>query len=109
MAELVAHVPAPPIELRLREALRGAPTEAELRRLSEEGDGWARVLQGLIDDCEGRLAGYSVDPARELAEIAAELRRLDSLRRELLEVRGLLAELEERSRDLRSQWLAGRR
>jgi hypothetical protein len=89
--------------------VQGSPTEAELRRLSEEGDGWARVLQGLIDDGEGRLAGYSADPARELAEIAAELRRVDSLRRELAEVRTLLAQLEERSRDLRSHWLVGQR
>jgi hypothetical protein len=41
-----------------------------------------------------------------LAAIAGELRRVDALRPQLAEVRGLLADLDVRARELRTEWLS---
>jgi hypothetical protein len=95
---------------RLREVLRDQPvTEAELRTLSERAGGWARTLEGQIHASERRLRELAADPASSLADIAGELRRVDSLSPELAEVRSLLAGLELRAHRLRSTWLAGTR
>ena len=93
---------------RLREVLSDQPvTEAELRTLSERADGWARTLEGQIHASERRLRELAADPASSLADIAAELRRVETLGPDLAEVRSLLAELEQRAHRLRSAWLAG--
>jgi hypothetical protein len=91
---------------RLREVVAGGSvTEAELRELTEQADGWARSLQAQISAGERRLAKLTADPAGSMVEIADELRRVESLRPELGEVRGLLADLETRARELRAAWL----
>ncbi len=91
---------------RLREVLDGRrATEPELRRLSEEADGWARALQGQVEATERRLSELTADPASSLTEIATELRRVDGLLPELAELRITLSRLEERARELRTEWL----
>jgi hypothetical protein len=91
----------------LRAVVRGAPTtESELRQLWEEADGWRRALQGQIDGSERRLQGLADEPAPQLAEVTAELRRLDRLHPQLEEVQDLLTDLEQRARQLRATWIA---
>ena len=91
---------------RLREVLRNeSATEGELRTLGEQADGWARVLQAQIHAGEQRLQRLNRDPASPLADIAAELRLLDALRAETIELGSLTGELERRSRELRTEWL----
>jgi chromosome segregation ATPase len=98
-----------PLTQRLRRVLDDEPaTEAELRSLSEQADAWARTLQAQIQSCERRLRELTADPATPLAEIAGELRRVESLRPELDELHGLLDELETRARELRTGWLLRR-
>src|SRR4029453_14465768 len=91
---------------RLREVLESRPaTESELRTLSEQGDAWERALTGQIEASERRLRRLNANPASSLAQIASELRRVEKLRPQLNEVRSLLADLEERARQLRTEWL----
>jgi hypothetical protein len=101
---------AAPLELaltaRLREVLADRPaTESELRSLAEEADGWKRALQAQIRASERRVDELSADPASSLAPIAAELRRIENLRPELVEVMSLHEELEQRARAMRTEWL----
>jgi hypothetical protein len=91
---------------RLREVLADRPaTESELRTLAEEADAWKRALEAQIRASERRVEELSSDPAGSLAPIAAELRRIESLRPELVEVRSLHEELEQRARAMRTEWL----
>jgi hypothetical protein len=99
-----------PLELtlikRLREVRDRRPaTESELRTLKEQAEGWARAVGGQISSSERRIRRLSANPASSLAQIAAELRRVERLRPQLNEVRSLLATLEERARELRTEWL----
>ncbi len=91
---------------RLREVLAGAPaSEVELRKLSEETDAWARTLAGQLAASEARLAALEHDPESLLADMADELRRIDTLRPELRELRARIDELDVRARELRTGWL----
>jgi hypothetical protein len=92
---------------RLREVRdRTTPaTESELRVLSEQADAWARTVEGQIHSSERRIARLTSNPASSLAQIAAELRRVETLRPQLREVRSLVADLESRARELRTHWL----
>jgi chromosome segregation ATPase len=91
---------------RLQEVLDRRPaTEAELRSLKEQADGWERALSGQVESSERRLRRLNANPASSLAQIASELRRVERLRPQLTEVRSLLADLEQRSRQLRTEWL----
>ena len=92
---------------RLREVLGDQPaTETELRILGEQGDAWARTLHAQTEASERRLEALAADPHAPLTEIADELRRVAKLRPALTEVTGLLADLETRTRALRTTWLA---
>ena len=94
---------------RLREVVDGAPvSEVELRRLAEQGDAWARTLEGQIRASEERVEALNADGESSLAEIAAELRRLEKLRPELSDLRTRLADLTTRTRELRTAWLLQR-
>jgi hypothetical protein len=96
----------PALTARIREVLADRPaTESELRSLSEEADAWRRALQAQIQSSERRVSELSADPAGSLAPIAAELRRIESLRPELLEVTSLHEELGNRARAMRTEWL----
>jgi hypothetical protein len=96
----------PALTARIREVLSDRPaTEAELRSLSEEADAWVRALHAQIRSSEQRVSELSADPTASLAPIAVELRRIESLRPELLEVTSLHEELEQRARAMRTEWL----
>jgi hypothetical protein len=91
---------------RLREVLADRPaTEAELRTLTEQAEAWARTVNGQIESSERRLHRLNQNPASSLAQIAAELRRVEQLRPQLNEVRSLLEDLEDRARRVRTEWL----
>lgn len=91
---------------RLREVVSGAPaTESELRGLADQAGGWARATEAQLRAAEERLGKLNGDPASTLAEIADEVRRAESLTRELDEARSLIAGLEDRTRELRTAYL----
>jgi hypothetical protein len=91
---------------RLREVVGGhAASETELRVLADQADGWTRATEAQLLAAEERLTRLNSDPASPLAEIAAEVRRVEALLRELGEARRLTAGLERRARELRTAWL----
>jgi hypothetical protein len=91
---------------RLREVLADRPaTESELRTLKEQAEAWARTVGGQLESSERRIRRLNQNPASSLAQIASELRRVEQLRPQLAEVRDLLADLEYRSRQVRTEWL----
>ena len=91
---------------RLRQVVAGeVATEAELRALDDEAGGWLRATEGYLHAAEERLTKLNADPATPLADIAAEVRRVESLSHELDEARVLIEGLERRTRELRTAWL----
>ena len=91
---------------RLRQVVAGeVATEAELRTLDDEAGGWLRATEAQLHAAEDRLTKLNGDPAASLAEIAAEVRRVESLSRERAEARQLIRGLERRTRELRTAWL----
>jgi chromosome segregation ATPase len=91
---------------RLREiVVSDRVTEAELRDAAEQGEGWARTLEAQVASAEQRLAQLSGEDNASVAELAAALRDVESLRPELGEVRDLLAALDIRAHRLRAEWL----
>jgi phage shock protein A len=105
----VSHVPEQ-LEIglvdRLRQVVAGqVATEPELRTLADQAGGWERTTRARLQAAEGRLTALNADPASALTEIAAEVRRVDRLSRELGEVRELIEGLERRARELRTAWL----
>src|SRR4051794_9636306 len=91
---------------RLREVLGDEPvTEAELRTLTEQADGLVRALRAQLAGSERRVDELNEDADSSLTEIAAELHRVESLRPRLDEAQSLLADLDTRARELRTQWL----
>jgi hypothetical protein len=100
----------PPLDFalisRLREVVDRRPaTEAELRALTEQAEAWARTVNGQLQASERRIRRLTANPASSLAQIAGELRRVENLRPQLQEVRSLLGELENRAREVRTEWL----
>jgi hypothetical protein len=92
---------------RLRAVLdRGPVTEAELRKLAEEGHACARILGARLERDEQRLGELSDDPSSSLSEIASTLRAVNELRPHVEELEILLAGLEGRARELRGSWLS---
>jgi phage shock protein A len=91
---------------RLRQVVAGqVVTEPELRTLAAQASGWARTTRARLQAAEGRLTVLNADPASALAEIAAEVRRVDGLSREIGEIQELIGGLERRARELRTAWL----
>ena len=90
---------------RLREVMDTRATETELRTLKEQAEAWALTVSGQIQASERRIRRLNANPASSLAQIAGELRRVENLRPQLNEVRSLLADLEKRARELRTEWL----
>jgi hypothetical protein len=91
---------------RLREVLaRGDTTEAGLRELTGETDTWVRELEAEAITSERRLRRLNADPRSPIAEIADELRLGEALRAQLREARELLDDLDQRARELRTEWL----
>ena len=93
---------------RLHAVLEHEPaTEADLRRLFEEGEAWVRILRAQLHRSEERLERRSGSPGSSLMDIASELRRTHELPAELDELSALLLRLRERARELRAAWLPG--
>ena len=93
---------------RLRSVLddpQGPVTEAELRKLSEEGRACTLILGAELQRLEQRLAELDGDPASSLGAIADTFRRVHGFRAHLDELEGLLAALEGRAREVRTSWL----
>ena len=91
---------------RLHAVLDSQPlTEADLRKLSEQGQACLLIMSGQLKQREQRLAELVSDQTSSLAEVAAALRDLKQLRPELHELRALLAQLETRAREVRAPWL----
>ena len=83
-------------------------TEAELRKLAEEGRACALILGAQLEKRERALSAMSADPASSLSEIAAALREVNRLRPDLEELELLLDELDGRAREFRLAWVSGR-
>jgi chromosome segregation ATPase len=81
-------------------------TEAELRRLFEDGRACALILAGQLEKEEQRLTRLSGDPAAPFTELAAALRRVNELRPDLEELRRMLDELDAQARELRASWVS---
>jgi uncharacterized coiled-coil DUF342 family protein len=102
----VAETPDLVLLERLRDVVGERPvTETELRALIEQADGLVRTLGAHIAGSESRIAELTDESDSSLAEIAAELQRVDELRPRLEEARSLCADLEIRAREVRSAWL----
>jgi chromosome segregation ATPase len=92
---------------RVRAVLAREPvTEAELRRLTEEGRACELILSAQLERSEQTLGRLAADPASSLGEIATSLQNVNELRPDLDELQALLAELQERARAFRASWLA---
>jgi hypothetical protein len=95
------------LKARLREVIeRQQVTEAELRKLFEEGRACALILGGELEKAELRLAELAADPAAPLAEMASSLRTVNDLRPDLEELHDLLEELSVQARRFRASWLS---
>lgn len=102
---------AKPLDSELKERLRAVlgdrrVTEADLRRLAEEGRACALILRAQLAKREQALAALSADPASSLSAIAEALREVNQLRPDLAELEALLDDLEERARQVRLAWVS---
>jgi hypothetical protein len=92
---------------RLRDVLaepRRPLTEAELRRLTDEGKACRLILGAELERLEGRLGKHDADPATSLGEIADAFRRVHVFRVHVEELDELLSALEDRAREVRTTW-----
>jgi archaellum component FlaC len=79
-------------------------TEAELRKLSEEGRACRLILGAELERLEDRLAKLDSDPGSSLGEIAQAFRRVHDFREHVEGLDEMLSALEERAREVRSSW-----
>lgn len=97
------------LKQRLHEVLARRPvTEAELRKVLDEGRVCASLVRGRLERGEQWLTELAADPESPLAEVASALRVVNDLRPRLLELESALAELQERAPEYRRSWLTGR-
>jgi chromosome segregation ATPase len=92
---------------RLRDVLeepRRSVTEAELRKLLEEGRACRLILGAELERLEGRLGKLDSDPASSLGEIANAFRRVHDFRVHVEELDRLLTALDDRAREVRTSW-----
>jgi hypothetical protein len=95
------------LRARLRDVLeepRRPVTEAELRKLSEEGRACRLILGAELERLEGRLGKLDADPASSLGAIADAFRRVHDFRVHVGELDELLSALEDRAREVRTSW-----
>ena len=79
-------------------------TEAELRKLSEEGRACQLILGAELERLERRLGKLDGDPDSSLGEIANAFRRVHGFRAHVGELDELLIALDQRAREVRSSW-----
>jgi hypothetical protein len=92
---------------RLRDVLaepRRPITEAELRKLADEGRACRLLLAAELKRLERRLGKADGDPHSSLGEIAEAYRRVHDFRVHVEELDGLMAALDDRAREVRSSW-----
>ena len=96
------------LKSRIRGALESERilTEAEVRRLAEDGRAGSLMLTAELRRDEQKLRELDADPAGSLAELAAVFRDVSLLRRDLDELQSLLDALDERARASRTAWLS---
>jgi hypothetical protein len=82
-------------------------TEAELRKLSEDGRAYSLILGAELKRLEQRLAELDADPASPLGAIAPAFRRVHDFRAHLAELDRLLSALNDRARQVRTSRLLG--
>jgi hypothetical protein len=93
---------------RLRAVLDREPvTEAELRKLTEEGRASALLARAELRKAEQRLDELADDPSSSLSDVAVTLREVQELRPALDELDAMLAELHSRAREFRRSWVDG--
>ena len=95
------------LRARLRDVLeepRRPVTEAELRKLSEEGRACRLILGAELERLEARLGRLDGDPDSSLGAIADAFRRVHDFREHVEELDGLLSALEDRAREVRTGW-----
>ncbi|HMI98444.1 MAG TPA: hypothetical protein VK488_01260 [Gaiellaceae bacterium] len=80
-------------------------TEAELRKLLEEGRACTLILGADLKRLERQLAALDSDPTSSLGAIAMTFRRVHDFRAHLEDLDGLLSALEDRAREARTSWL----
>jgi hypothetical protein len=83
-------------------------TEAELRKLSEEGRACTLILGAELERLEHRLAELDGDPDSSLGAIADAFRRVHEFRVHLEELDGLRSALDGRAREVRTSWMLPR-
>lgn len=82
-------------------------TEAELRKLSESGRAYSLILGAELERLEHRLVEVETADS-PLGAFAETYRRVHDFREHVAELDGLLAELDDRAREVRTSWLLGR-
>lgn len=95
------------LRVRLRDVLeepRRPVTEADLRKLSDEGRACRLILGAELERLERRLGELDADPASSLGAIADAFRRVHDLRAHVAELDELLSSLEDRAREVRTSW-----
>jgi hypothetical protein len=80
-------------------------TEAELRKLAEDGRAYTLILRAELGRLVQRLAEVDSDPAIPLTTAADAFRRVHDFRGHLEELDELLAALDARAREVRTSWL----
>lgn len=80
-------------------------TEAELRKLSEEGGALWRILDAELQRLERRLAEVDADPVAPFGAIGPAYRRVHDFRDDLAELGELLSALDDRAREVRTSRL----
>jgi hypothetical protein len=102
------------LDTALRERLRAVldeperpVTEAELRKLSEDGRAYTLILGAELGRLEARLAELDSEPGSTLGAIGEAFRRVHDFRTHLDELEQLLSALDGRAREMRTSWLLG--
>jgi hypothetical protein len=80
-------------------------TEAELRKLTDEGQGLSRILSAELQRLEQRLAELDADPATSFGAIGPTFRRVHDFREHVAELDSLLSALDDRARHVRTSRL----
>lgn len=82
-------------------------TEAEFRKLSEDGRAYTLILRAELERLEQRLDELDGDPDSPLGAIADSFRRVNEFREHVDELEDLLTALDARAREVRTSWLLG--
>ena len=98
------------LRARLRDVLGDEPrpvTEAELRKLLEEGRACTLILRAELERLETRLAQLDRDAGSSLGAIADAFRRVHDFRAHVEELETLMSALERRAQEVHTSWRLG--